>query len=43
MGQYAQEDGKYSQVSFVKTNKNKVTGLILGNDKGGISIFGYPF
>ena len=37
------EEGKFTQVRFVKTAKNKITGFVAGSDKGNISIFSYPF
>ena len=40
---FAQEEGRYSQVAFVKTNRSKVTGLVVGSDKGALSVFAYPF
>ena len=40
---FSPEEGKYTQVSFIKTFKSKVTGFVTGNDKGGLSIFSYPF
>ncbi len=30
-------------MSFVKTNKSKINGLITGSDKGNLNIFSYPF
>jgi WD40 repeat protein len=40
---FSPEEGKYTQVSFIKTPKSKVSGFVTGNDKGGLSIFSYPF
>ena len=40
---YLGEEGKFSQVSYIKTPKMKVQGIFAGNDKGAISIFSYPF
>lgn len=37
------EDTKLTQVSFIKTNKSKVTGIVTGTDKGNLLIFAYPF
>mmetsp|Transcript_2939 Transcript_2939/g.2773 ORF Transcript_2939/g.2773 Transcript_2939/m.2773 type:complete len:111 (+) Transcript_2939:1177-1509(+) len=33
------DEGKYSQVVFVRSPKTKMAGIITGNDKGALSIF----
>lgn len=40
---YFPEEGKFTQVKFLKTNKSKITGFITGSDKGNLFIFKYPF
>ena len=37
------EEGKFTQVSFVKTPRSKVTGFVAGTDRGNLMIFSYPF
>ena len=37
------EEGKFTQVTFIKTNKSKVNGLVVGSEKGNLLIFSYPF
>ena len=41
---YFIEDGKYSQVLFVKppSATTKISGFITGNDKGSLTVFSYP-
>lgn len=36
------EDLKFTQVSLVKTYKQKLNGLVAGTDKGTLLIFSYP-
>ena len=33
-GSYSPDDGKFTQIKFIRTIKNKVQGFIAGNDKG---------
>jgi len=33
------DDGKFTQVSFIKTNKSKISGFVTGSDKGNLNIF----
>lgn len=37
------DDGKFTQIAYVKTNKSKISGLITGSDKGNLYIFPFPF
>lgn len=40
---YSLDDGKFTQITYVKTNKSKISGLITGSDKGNLYIFPFPF
>ena len=37
------EEGKFTQVRFVRTNKSKINGLVVGSEKGNLLIFSFPF
>lgn len=40
---YFPEEGRFTQVRFVKTVRQRISGFIAGNDKGSLNIFSYPF
>ncbi len=40
---YVAGEGKYTQVNFLRSNRNKVACFAVGSEKGSIQLFNYPF